>query len=287
MEAIRTVLCPVDFSAATARQLALATDVCRAFGARLVLHHNLETAPPGVGVGWMWAESHRGPRSEADCEELLRGLLAAVPDGVVAEARITRGLASPSVCVVGELVAADLVVVATHGEAPEEHSSVTEQVLEHARCSVLALHEASVDRGVPRFGPSGESPQVVLAPTDFSGESAHAVGFALELARRLPLELHLLHVTPPGEVSREPAADVEQRLRTLVPADLDTRVRLDAVVGEPSAEIAKAAERLAASCIIMGEHTRAPLKRWFTRDTSREVLRRAHCPVWFVPGRAA
>jgi nucleotide-binding universal stress UspA family protein len=287
MAAIRTVLCPVDFSTATPHQLALATDVCRAFGARLVLHHNVESVPTGVGVGWMWKGEHQGPPSEADCEEALRRLLAELPEGVVAEARITRGLASPSVCVVGELVEADLVVVATHGELPEQHTSVTEQVLEHSRCSVLALHDAGVDRGVPRFGPAGDAPQVVLAPTDFSGESAKAVGFALELARRLPIELHLLHVTPPGEVAREPVEEVERRLRTLVPAELEARVRLDAVVGEPSAEIAKAAERLGASCIVMGEHTRAPLKRWFTRDTSREVLRQAHCPVWFVPDRAA
>lgn len=287
MDGIRTVLCPVDFSAATPRQLALATDVCRAFGARLVLHHNLETVPAGVGVGWMWKEEHHGPPCEADCEERLRQLLAEVPEGVVAEARITRGLASPSVCVVGELVEADLVVVATHGELPEQHTSVTEQVLEHARCSVLALHEATVDRDLPRFAPAGDAPQVVLTPTDFSGESAHAVGFALELARRLPLELHLLHVTPPGDAAREPPEEVDRRLSALVPVELEGRVRLDAVVGDPAAEIARAAERLAASCIVMGEHTRAPLKRWFTRDTSREVLRRAHCPVWFVPGRAS
>jgi universal stress protein A len=287
MATIRTVLCPVDFSAATQRQLALAYDVCRAFGARLVLHHNVETVPTGVGVGWMWSEEHQGPPSEADSEDRLRDLLAEVPEGIESEARITRGLASPSVCAVAELVGADLVVVATHGGSPDEHTSVTEQVLDHAFCSVLALHEAGIDRAVPRFGPAGDAPQVVLAPTDFSGESAHAVGFALELARKLPLELHLLHVTPVGEVAREPAGEVERRLRTLVPAELEARVRLDAVVGEPSAEIAKAAERLAASCIVMGEHTRAPLKRWFTRDTSREVLRRAHCPVWFVPGRAA
>ena len=41
MIAIRIVVCPVDFSPVTAHQVDLAADVCRAFGARLVLHHNV------------------------------------------------------------------------------------------------------------------------------------------------------------------------------------------------------------------------------------------------------
>ena len=60
MLAIRTVLCPVDFTPATPRQLGLATDLCRAFGARLVLHHNLAAVPFGAGVTWMWQSEHPG-----------------------------------------------------------------------------------------------------------------------------------------------------------------------------------------------------------------------------------
>jgi nucleotide-binding universal stress UspA family protein len=37
----------------------------------------------------------------------------------------------------------------------------------------------------------------------------------------------------------------------------------------------------------MGEHARSPLRRWFTHDTAHDVLRAAHCPVWFVPVPAA
>ena len=33
----------------------------------------------------------------------------------------------------------------------------------------------------------------------------------------------------------------------------------------------------------MGEHTRVPIKRWLTHDTSRAVLHEAPCPVWYVP----
>jgi len=48
MIAIRTVVCPVDFSPATSRQVDLASDVCRAFGARLILHHNVSDLSVGA-----------------------------------------------------------------------------------------------------------------------------------------------------------------------------------------------------------------------------------------------
>jgi nucleotide-binding universal stress UspA family protein len=69
-----------------------------------------------------------------------------------------------------------------------------------------------------------------------------------------------------------------------VPADLAARTHLHLESGDPPAAIAAAAERLDASLVIMGEHTRAPLRRLWSQDTSLAVLRHAHCPVWFVPG---
>ena len=54
---MRTVLCPVDFSGRSGRELSLARDVCREFGARLVLEHNLDPRPPSfLTVTWMWSE---------------------------------------------------------------------------------------------------------------------------------------------------------------------------------------------------------------------------------------
>ena len=73
MISIRTVLCPVDFSMATGRQINLATDLCQAFEAQLVLHHNLAMLAAGAGVGWMWAADHPDQSaSEAAAEKRLR-----------------------------------------------------------------------------------------------------------------------------------------------------------------------------------------------------------------------
>jgi nucleotide-binding universal stress UspA family protein len=52
---------------------------------------------------------------------------------------------------------------------------------------------------------------------------------------------------------------------------------------DAAGDIAAAADRLSASCIVIGEHTKLPVRRWFSRETSTSVLRQAHCPVWYVP----
>ena len=285
MAAIQTILCPVDFSKATERQVSMAVDLARLFGARLVLHHNVSTALAGAGVGWMYAAEHHGVESESDAHEMLAKLVAAVPEGVAAEGRITKGGHAMSVVVTAEVEGADLVVLVTHGEPTEDHASVTESVLDRSGCMVLALHEATIDSAAPRFASTSAGPQVVLVPTDFSADARPAVDFAFELARRLPVELQLVHVEPAGKTA---AAEADRhRLEALVPAELAGRVRFQLVAGDPGREIAAAAERLAAACIVMGEHARSPLRRWFTHDTSHDVLHHAHCPVWFVPSRPA
>ena len=71
MMPIRTVLCPVDFSPATSRQVDVAADLCRAFRARLVLHHNVASMGTVASVGWMWNADHP-PASP----EVIGGLFA-------------------------------------------------------------------------------------------------------------------------------------------------------------------------------------------------------------------
>ena len=88
MIAIRTVVCPVDFSPATTRQVDLASDVCRAFGARLILHHNVSDLSVGAAVGWMWHADHE-PLQPDSVDERMRNLISSVPAGVDVEGCVT------------------------------------------------------------------------------------------------------------------------------------------------------------------------------------------------------
>jgi nucleotide-binding universal stress UspA family protein len=285
MLSLRTVLCPIDFSPATDRQVRLAADLCRAFDAKLVLHHNVSELAAGAAVGWMWAADHHATSSESTIETRLRAWLETAAPVRASEARLTHGQAAQAVVNVSDAVEADLVVLSTHGANRDDHASITQQVLEHTRRAVLALHEPEVEHRQPSFGQSAPGRQVVLVPTDLTPESHAAIALAFDLARRFPMEPHLLHLVPGGREARSGELDAaRQQMMTLVPDEFVGRARVHVEHDDAARGIARLAERLDAACIVMGEHTRAPIRRWFSRDTSSAVLHRAPCPVWYVPG---
>jgi nucleotide-binding universal stress UspA family protein len=289
MVAIHTVLCPVDFSDATARQVMLAAALSRHYGSRLVLHHNLTSLAAGAGVGWMWSADHP-VLSEAAVGRRLEEVALTYAPGMEVELRITEGPASSAVLAISDAVNADLVVLTTHRVRTEDHTSVTARVLERSRRSVLALHDEPTEVQKLRFDLDSGHPQVTLVPTHLTPESRVAVEFAFELARTLPLELHLLHLKPHGAGARRREgadADAERALRTLIPDDLIRCTHVHVREGEPDSGIVHFAAEIGAACIVMGEHTRAPLRRWFSHDTSQGVLHEAPCPVWYVPASPA
>ena len=295
MIAIRIVVCPVDFSPATARQVDLAADVCRGFGARLVLHHNVTDVSVGAAVGWMWHAAHESDVAPAtSVDDQLRRVVRRVPKGLDIETCITHGGVGEAVLAVSEAAEADLIVLSAHAGKTEDHASVIEFLLQHSRRAVLALHDPGEDVRVPRFVAAGEASensddrlmQSILVPVSLTGEAHPQIEFATGLSRRFPLRLHLLHVLEPAAdlEGRDPdPAAVRARLDELVPADLAKHATVHITTGDTVPAIVRAARELAASCIVMGEHTTVPVKRWLTHDTARAVLHEAPCPVWYVP----
>jgi nucleotide-binding universal stress UspA family protein len=188
--------------------------------------------------------------------------------------------------------------MATHGPTTKDHTSVTEKVVERSRCPVLVWH-GDADTSALRFEPTSSAEMLhVLVPTDLTPSSEQAVAYAFELARLLPLRLHLLHVLTPARnlwalpgvsPSMPPAQDVDpqetayRKLELLVPEDLRERITLHVEAGEPAEAISEMAHNLGVACIVMGAHARSLLRRLFSRDTSRELIHKTGCPVWFVP----
>src|SRR5262245_39834309 len=288
MIAIRNVLCPVDFSPATARQLDLATDLCRAFKARLILHHNLTAMPVGAAVGWMWAADHP-PQSEETARQRLASL-AEARTGVDVSVSLTRGPASELVLAVSQAVDADVVVLSAHHTRSEEHESLTELVLGSGERSVLTVHDNGADRHVLNVKPTDGARQVTLVPTALTAESRAAVDFAFELSRALPLQIHLLHLIGRRRGTRNEGHavnDVERHLQTLIPPDCAKWASVHAGIGDPADGILRWAGALSAACVVMGEHHQESVRRWFSKDISRAVLYKAPCPVWYVPGQRA
>lgn len=296
MQALETVFCPVDFSPDTDRQVQAAEEVCAAFDATLVLHHNVVGPAPGLHKAWEWSEEHRPTETDEDAATRLRRLVERV--GVRAEARVTEG---PLRLVLDHLmreIGADLVVLASHGETTDDHTSLTECILGDGECAVLALPEDDAGRRLRLRPERHERPAAILVPTDLSPAARRATELAFELARRLPLEVHLLHVetgfaglaaqpidaVAPVSESRERAtSELRRRLRESLPEDLETRIEIHLARGRPAERVLELAALLDPELIVMGEHARGFFRRFFTADTARRMLHRAPCPVWFVP----
>jgi universal stress protein A len=277
---IKTVLCPIDFSDLSRRELSLATEVCAALGARLVVHHNLAEIAPGLTRQWEWDQFHRADfLSEEQTEARLRALLASVPEGIAAEATVSRGPVGLVLLDMAACLPADLVVLGYHGLKDLDHASVTERMLDRCNAPLLTIHDGAA---TDRFRLRGE-PVPVVVPVDLSSDASSAVaGYAFDLARRLPLELHLLHVMS-SLATGSTAEASEGALRRLVPAELAPRTTCHVARGNAVGHILETAERVRAGFMIMGEHTRSVLVSLFVKDNTKAVLDKAVCPVWFVP----
>jgi nucleotide-binding universal stress UspA family protein len=283
MLSIRTVLCPVDFSASTVRQVDLAADLSRAFGARLILHHNQLVMAMGSGVGWMWAAGRAdgGPTPE----ERLRDLQSRLPAGTDADICLTRGPIVEAIVEVARAMTADLLVLSTRGTGDQDNS-VTDRLIEDASRPLFVIHDASHEHRTPRFTTASGSPQVILVPTDLTPASQPALDAAFDLSRRFGFEVHLLHVLPQGAADDRAADDARRRMTSMVPADVGQGFEPHVESGVPATVIARLADALGAACLVMGEHARRPMRRWFHPDTSRRVLHPARCPIWYVPDEA-
>ena len=283
---LRTILCPVDFSDLSVTETAVAVDLAREFGARVVLHHDCAVIPPGIARQWDWEATHGNIDSEAQAERRMRAALNALPRDVRAEGVVSAGPVVGALLALAEELHVDLIVLGSHGWSTETHASVTERIIAEAPCPVLAFNEGALATGRFRLRPeAGEELPIVVVPTDFSPTAAHAVRYAWELARALPIRVHLLHAVPRHSPDVESAA--RSRLAALQPADVSGRVDLHVMVGDAAEAIVAHLGAVQPAFAVLGEHARAVVRRVFTRDTARKVVHGASCPVWVVPQRAS
>jgi nucleotide-binding universal stress UspA family protein len=284
MRPIRHILCPVDFTPVSNRELKLAVELAARFHAGLVLQHNLASGS-ALGVSWMHEQEHHGGEAarEADARKKLTALLDGLPRSIRERARGALTYGSLHHCVENLAAQADvdLIVIGTHGRAGVEHPSETERLIGAARCPVLTTRDdAPHEWLMPVQTPPTMIPTVV--PIDFSAHSLTALRYALDLRHHLPLRLTVLYVPQRPEFG---TAWAEAELaKTLSPADREL-FKLDVWPGKPVDEILAEEAVLHARLVVMGAHVAGWIERLLFAhpSTSREVLHRSACPVWFVP----
>jgi nucleotide-binding universal stress UspA family protein len=295
---ITNILCPVDFSDSSRAAIKQAVAVAGFYKTRITALHVLSPlsfAVHGVAAAAM---------DDVGIEHLRRltaaELAAATRCGIGVDVLVDVGQAAATILDRAATLAADMVVMGTHGTSGFQHillGSVTEKVLRTARCPVLTVPPHSHCRSELPF-------RSVLCSVDFSEASMDAVRFALSLSQESGARLTLLHVLewpwpepPPPAMEEIPAEQrvalaeyhryaeesARRRLASLAP-DSHEGLRATPVVksGKPHVQILEAALDTRADLIVIGVHGRNPVDLALFGSTTNQVVRRAACPVLTV-----
>jgi universal stress protein A len=139
----------------------------------------------------------------------------------------------------------------------------------------------------------------ILVPLDFSECSQAALEYASRLASDAGARLYVVHVAelldvaipaiPPIEggyiyesLWDERRQEVRDRLAKIVPPAPDVKYEYRCLMGSPTYEILKFAERQRIDLIVIGSHGRTGLSRLVIGSVAEGVMRGAKCPVLVV-----
>jgi nucleotide-binding universal stress UspA family protein len=297
MRDIKRILCPVDFSDASAHAIEQAIALaawCK--GSITALHVFSPIFAPVPGLPPL--EERASPVELAQVRDRVAASFeSAAAARVRVDVCVEVGTPAHLILDCAERLSADAIVIGTHGTGGFEHlvlGSVTEKVLRKATCAVLTVP--------PRVQATSSLPFArVLCPVDFSDPSLTALEAASSLVRSFGAALTLLHVVewpwpePPapaaGDVPEPQASALRDyrryveksalmRLETLAQgAGLVPAPSLSIVHGRSYVEILRAAARIRADLIVIGLHGRNVLDLALFGSTTNHVVREARCPV--------
>ena len=293
---ITRILCPTDFSDASAQAFEHAAFVARWYHARLTAMHALMPLVTPVAVLAGPADSIVAEVERAR-QQIGLDSAAAARLGIDVDVVVETG--EPTRCILNLAAAlpADLIVMGTHGAGGFQHlilGSVTEKVLRQASCPVLTVP--------PRARTTANLPyQRLLCPVDFSDSSLAALGHARRFADESNAELTVLHVLewpwnePPAprldelphreasslaEFRRYEEAEARGRLDSLV-CSMDARrpTKIEIRHGKAYRELLRLAEERQTDLIVMGVHGHNAVDLALFGSTTNQVVRQATCPV--------
>jgi nucleotide-binding universal stress UspA family protein len=289
MAPLHTILLPTDFSACASRAQHHALALARAHEAVLHVVHIAE--PPrtsSVSQGAWWARAQARAGAAMDAAWATRS-----SEGLQVVRTVQPGTGEPhtatDIIAYGETCEADLIVMGTHGRRGLNRllaGSVTEEVMRHAPCPVLAVREGTAE---------GASIDTVLVPLDLSEQSLQAWTYARTLAAAYDARLTLLHVTDgelvPATLSVRPyvphlggevVAWTREEAERLVREARDDGLQAQYVLasGDPGVVICQQAQQ--ADLVVMTSHGRTGLDRLLMGSVAETVTRNAPCPVLVV-----
>lgn len=283
-----------DGSEAAGAAVDLAFELADRRGAQLTLAHALEQPDPYPEPAQAAPAVERLiEAAEQDWEGRLAGLAAGAPESASVDTEVLVA-SKPAPALLGLLDArrADLLLAGTHGVGGFKQvlGSVSQQLLEHAPCSVLLVRE---DLG-------REASPTVIAGVDGSAAARAAVVAAQAVATTLSAPLLLVHVigeqvvpfTTPDATREQRKWASEQGGKVLAEARATVSAPLETVSQELRTGLAK--EQLVLACearrprlAVVGSRGLHGFKGLLLGSTSRHLVNNAPCPVLVVRTEAS
>ena len=283
--ALRRILCAVDLSDFSAPALAHGVAWAGWFGAEVTALHVFD--PTTL------------PEAHAFSERELALMIAAFESGgTPLTLRTVAGDPAREIVRCAEEIAADLIVVGTHGRSGYDRvtlGSVAEKVLRKASCPVMTLPPPA-----PRTADTVLARQI-LCPVDFSSCAELALEFAVAVAHKAEGTVTALHVVEAmdgeddadrpeyiAELRRRQCQTAQQSVQELTASFSDGSGAIANLVGlgRPHREILRHAAERHADLIVMGVRGRGPIDLTLFGSTTNHVVRRATCPVVTVRTRS-
>jgi len=296
---IRSILCPVDFSADSRTLVRAALAIARQEAATVTVLHVLEpllaqAAALAPERDWLEKQAYK------ELDMLLAQAVAGSDiDALTVERRVRAGEPDAEILAAAGEYDADLIVMGTEalrGVRRMFFGSVAARVLARTTVPVLALPPHAPDL-LASTDPDHPLPlKQILVAVDFSESAMLAVRDAAEIARRWGAHLTLLHVIPDlpdvrhwGEVLDEHQRRQIERARQeleLVARELEgVPVMVLTLEGAPEEAITRTAAEQGSSLVALG--LRRSSGAWFAPrpgSTAYRVLSLTKLPVLVLPG---
>ncbi len=295
---IRRILCAVDFARQSKAAARYAAMLAERTGARLGLAHIIGGAPDlyrlAEGGDLLSLPEHETLMEDwlSEAQLQLDELSADLPHPSDRNI-VGHGVVVPTLIECATDFDADLLVVGSHGRGWFERAllgSVSEGLVREALMPVTVVRIAATLPGPAR---------PVVCGVDFSPASIRAATWAARQAESLDAPLHLVHVLPhldrlwmPLEAAglHQPQLDdvaIMETLRSRL-AQIARRLPGDVVAvierGGETDRLLAAAERLAASSIVVGSHGRSGFARARIGTVAQRLVR--HAPITVTVVRA-
>ncbi len=261
-----TILCPIDFSGASAGALRYAAAIAARLSSRLIVltvEDPLMTEAVDLGTGIVW--------SPEDCRAQIERFTAKslgpdAPAPIDVDYEVAVGRTAAETLRVARERACNLIVMSTHGVTGIRKlffGSTTERVLRETSVPVLLT---PADAGSAEIGDAKRLIRRIMVPVDLTPASAAQVQAGLFLAAALSVPLLLLTVVEPlrtplaarlnlAGLEADRRAVAEDGLSALV-SSLPPGPHPEALVayGDPAEEAVKVAHDRRAGLIVMGLH---------------------------------